>query len=673
MGRPDKIRIELARGLRMNAKKRKESTKKIADATRKNETIRKRLKEEYHIPRPGRNDIIKYKLAEETNWQSLYSGKQIKSSELFTNAYEIEHIIPKSRMYDDSFMNKTLCESRLNREKSNQTAYDYLKSKGDEAFNKYVSSIKDNKKIPKPKQEKLLMGADRIPDDFINRQLSETHYITKKAKDLLLSTCRNVTVTSGTITNLLKEQWGLKYVLEELNLEKYRNIGQTEHRDIKTNGGQFKSVERIFRIDKSGNKIFWSKRDDHRHHALDAIIVAFTRPKYIRHLNTLNATFEERYQGGKDLLAIAAQSFDPPRQHLRQDILKSLSQTLISFKRKNKVVTSNKNRTKTKIKWQENIQITLTPRGQLHKETVYGNIKRIKETAVKLNSRFDTEQTQLIVNSKVKNLVELHLEKFDNDPKKAFSAKSLKTTPVIYKGNILEKVQCYENIYVVRKEVDDQLNIENVIDKGIKRILEQRLDQFEGNKKKAFSNLEQNPIYMNKDQNIQIKRIRVKSRYSDLIDIGRGYVNQGKNHHIALYEDKEGKIHGEKITYLEAVERVKQNLPIVKKQHESKWKYLYHLQINDYFVFFDEKLTSDTDLLDENKYSLIVPKLWKVQSLSILGSGTPYLEFTHQYATEIDKKNPANYKRITTYANLIGKCQKVQVNSLGKIIKIGEY
>ena len=78
---------------------------------------------------------------------------------------------------------------------------------------------------------------------------------------------------------------------------------------------------------------------------------------------------------------------------------------------------------------------------------------------------------------------------------------------MLINGEAIKKVICYENTFVIRKPIDDNLNIENVIDKGIQSILKNRLDAFSGNKKLAFSNLEENPIYLDKNEtNLFLKR-----------------------------------------------------------------------------------------------------------------------------------------------------------------------
>jgi len=127
MGKPDEIRVELARELKANNEQRNEMTKAINNSTKEHDDIRKLLAVEYGIPRVTRNDIIRYKLWKETGGISLYTGKTIEPSKLFTKEYDIEHIIPKSRLFDDSFSNKTLCERTLNIEKATKQPTPFFK------------------------------------------------------------------------------------------------------------------------------------------------------------------------------------------------------------------------------------------------------------------------------------------------------------------------------------------------------------------------------------------------------------------------------------------------------------------------------------------------------------------------------------------------------------------
>ncbi|MBO4581560.1 MAG: type II CRISPR RNA-guided endonuclease Cas9, partial [Bacteroidales bacterium] len=77
---------------------------------------------------PSKSDIIRYKCWLEQKYRSPYTGKQISLTKLFTSDYEIEHIIPQSRYFDDSFSNKVICEAEVNKLKSNQLGYEFIKN-----------------------------------------------------------------------------------------------------------------------------------------------------------------------------------------------------------------------------------------------------------------------------------------------------------------------------------------------------------------------------------------------------------------------------------------------------------------------------------------------------------------------------------------------------------------
>src|SRR5690606_11791589 len=134
--------------------------------------------------------------------------------------------------------------------------------------------------INRAKYNKLLMTQADIPDGFIERDLRNSQYITKKAANMLLTICRRVTPTTGSITDRLREDWQLINVLQELNWDKYNMLGLT-----------------YYETNKEGNPIpkikDWTKRNDHRHHAMDALIVAFTKPSHIQYINHLTARNDE--------------------------------------------------------------------------------------------------------------------------------------------------------------------------------------------------------------------------------------------------------------------------------------------------------------------------------------------------------------------------------------------
>ena len=116
------IRVELARDLKNSAKEREKIYKAQIRNKSANDKIRDRLKEANFAV--TEENILKYKLYEQQKYISPYSGNVMEISSF--DSYEIDHIVPKSRYFDDSFSNKVLVEGNINNEKSNRTAWEYI-------------------------------------------------------------------------------------------------------------------------------------------------------------------------------------------------------------------------------------------------------------------------------------------------------------------------------------------------------------------------------------------------------------------------------------------------------------------------------------------------------------------------------------------------------------------
>ncbi len=641
--------------------------------------------------------MLRFKLWLEIDGISLYTGKPIEASKLFSKEYDIEHIIPKARLFDDSFSNKTICERQLNIDKANVTAFSFLQNKlSPEEFEQYQGRVKSiYGKLSKAKFQKLLMANDKIPEDFIARQLQETRYISKKAKEILFEVVKRVSVTTGIITDKLREDWGLVEIMKELNWEKYEKLGLTYSIEGK-NG------ERLNKIKD------WNKRNDHRHHAMDALTVALTKPAYIQYLNNLNA----RDKNGKKATVVfeieqkylkrdnGKLCFISPIENIRTEAKKHLSKILISYKAKNKVVTINKNKTKKKKGFNE--QIISTSRGQLHKETVYGKSYSYATKFEKVRGAFDEQKINTVTKKKERDALLKRLAENHNDPKRAFTGKNALSKAPIYLNlekniKLEEKVNtvALEQNFTIRKNIDPELKVDKIIDVGVKRILEKRLREFGGNAKLAFSNLNENPIWLNREKGISIKRVKIsgvsnveclhikRDHFGKPIvdkageEIPVDFVSTGNNHHLAIYEDQDGNFQEEVVSFFEAVVRKNQDLPIVNKNHPSGWKFLFTLKQNEFFVFpssdFDP---SEIDLLDERNYYLISPYLYRVQKISRRN----YVFNHHLETRAVDNellKTKKELSKVTYHfyqtPEHLRNIKKVRLNHLGKIVQIGEY
>ncbi|WP_313255182.1 type II CRISPR RNA-guided endonuclease Cas9, partial [Empedobacter sp.] len=718
----DEIRIELARELKKNAKEREEMTKAMNAGKIEHEKIINILQVEDGIKFPTRNDIIRYKLYQElknNGYKDLYTNQYIERKDVFTKKYDIEHIIPQSRLFDDSFSNKTLVPRQINLDKGNKTAYDYIfDAFGQDKLNEFLIRSKalfdlNDEGISKAKYKKLTMKGSEIGEGFIQRDLRDSQYIAKKAKEILFQITKSVLSTSGSVTDRLRDDWDLVNVMKELNLEKYRLAGLTEMQTTKD--GKPKEVIKD-----------WTKRNDHRHHAMDALTVAFTKRSFIQYLNNLNSRRHDEYDGisnsnnkksidtnslrisSKDALGIEEKEthkindgkgnykrvFNEPIPNFRQLAKQHLEAVLVSHKAKNKVVTRNIN----KIKGSDKVQIALTPRGQMHKETVYGKIKQYAFKEEKVSAKFDEATIAMVSNPQYKSLLLQRLAENGNDSKKAFTGKNaLSKNPILLKdGTTLpEKVKLMwlEDDYTIRKDIGPDLKIDKVIDEGVKRILQTRLDQFKRDPKKAFSDLDQNPIWLNEEKGIAIKRVtisgvknaealHVKKDHlgNDIFDedgnqIPVDFVNTGNNHHVAIYEDEKGNLQEKVVSFYEAVARVNQGLPIVDKGYNNhlSWTFKFTMKQNEMFVFPSEDFNpNEIDLFDRKNQTLISKHLFRVQKFGSLLSG---FWFRHHLETTVDSNNKlkgVTFKVIQSSNNL-KDIIKVRTNHLGEIIHIGEY
>jgi len=695
------IRIELARELKQSAKERNDAFSRNTQQDKRHKAIEDELKN-CGFKRVSKNDIERYKLWEEFGKISPYEPtKVISLSEVFNQVpgvlYDIEHIIPKARLFDDSFSNKTICPRKLNKDKDKQTAYDFMQLQGDQIFHNYLEFIKmhlDKKGITKSKFKKLMMPLSEIPDDFIDRQMNETRFISREIKGLLEKVCRNVYSSTGTVTSKLRHLWGWDDVLMNLQIDKYREHELTEWITYETNG-QSHEVERI-----KG----WTKREDHRHHAIDALSIACTKQGFIQRMNSLNAehTRDEMFNEtrgkdyGKKLSSLEKYLVDQ-KPYDTATVQKKAAGILVSFKAGKRVATKSVNKIKKGNIIIEH-RVSLTPRGFLHKETVHGQIKQYEK--IKLSPRFD--RLNDLINEVEKQQVIEHLSKFDNDIKKAFNNKELANFIHLHGYN---EVTVYKKEAVVKYKLNGDFkekDIEFIVDKGIQKIISHHLAKHGNSPKIAFNT--ENTVWMNKAKGIAIKSVRCKTGSDSLQPLHENengepidFVSTRNNHHIAIYRDADGKLQENAITFWDAFERKKAGLPVIIKEPKSvwdnilssgfddqnilsklpleNWEFITSLQQNEMFVF-DLSTNELQSAIDENNLSLINKHLYRVQKIA-----ESYYNFRHHLETAVDDKfNGAKneglsiaigkMKRIQSLQNMTGI--KIKIDNLGRVVKAGE-
>lgn len=638
----DEIRIELARELKQNREERESAFTTMARNQKQNNEIANRIQQEYGLT-PTRSRIQKFRMWEETEHTCIYCGENINVKEfLLGYGVEVEHIIPRSVLFDDSYSNKVCACSKCNKDKNNLTAYDFMKNKGDVKFAEYIERInalseKYNPKLPIPvgiseaKRKKLLMPASELPTDFIKRQLRESQYIAKKAKEMLQSICYNVYSTSGSITDLIRHIWGWDEVLHSLNFERYKMAGLTKQVVRESNENEIQ-VERI---------ADWSKRMDHRHHAIDALTIACTKQGYIQRINNLNSLKEVSFQSysskGQD--SKTRQRLTKLERYLQMqphfstaEVEKAVSQIAISFKRGKRTASLGKryiSKNGKRICIQKRIII---PRGALSEESVYGRI---------FNS--ETGKREFVIKYKVEN--------------------------------------------ITLKDVD------YIVDKKIRTILRERLEAFGGKAEKAFAQ----PIFDHQGREIRSVRCFTGLKDSSTIPLkynegGKpiAFVKPGNNHHVAIYEDEKGKWHEHIVTFWHAVERKKYGIPtiitnpadtlnqITNQMPESfqeqlpksaSWKFKFAMQQNEMFILgMDEELYQDA--MSNKNYALLSKYLYRVQKLA---SGDYY--FRHHLETTVDDnsnmaKQMGKMKRLSLKSLTENNPHKIYISIIGKISEI---
>ena len=404
-----------------------------------------------------------------------------------------------------------------------------------------------------------------------------------------------------------------------------------------------------------------------------------------------------------------------PLGELRGEAKRHLQNILISIKAKNKVVTTNIN--KIPGKKREVIRVAQqTPRGQLHNETIYGSHKEYVPREEKVGAAFDETKIMTVCRKVYREALLARLHQFGGDAKKAFTGKNaLDKNPIwIDKERGIAvppkvKTVTLNVCYTVRKNIDESLSVDKVVDVRIRRLLQQRIEQY-GSAKAAFANLDENPIWLNEEKGIKLKRVTIiegignaealhTKRDKDgreLLDenenhIPVDFVKTGSNHHVAVYRkpllDNQGlsKLdeHGEIVyeleerivSFYEAVERANQGLPIIDKSlnHDEGWQFLFTMKQNEYFVFPNEKTgfnPKEIDLLNPDNNAVISPNLFRVQKFS-----TKDYFFRHHLETTVENDKSMQeitWKRITSLIRLQG-IVKVRVNHIGQIVSVGEY
>jgi CRISPR-associated endonuclease Csn1 len=347
-------------------------------------------------------DKLKHQLWLECGRRCPYTGDIINFTDCFSSEIEIEHIIPLSRSLDNSFNNKTLTYRITNAEKGSMTPLEYLDKKGGDALKKFKANI-NSKYNNFSDSKKDLFFADKVSSDFSNNQITNTSYIAKYTRRKMQEVCKNVQFTNGSATSELRSyDWGISNLLDKIRYEEdfkinideyYQNYYRikkdfhdwikakyktsdlkvnwfklSENEDLKqyisvTNNDLIYWDEGIQKFNQFRNKSGKKDRSDHRHHAIDAFVIACCSPRIIKELGTYNALREKQHDRDREKIE---------RTFNHEQLKETIASILVSHSEKQTLIKKRKNRIKTKEGIIENS--TYAPQGSLHKETFYGKL-----------------------------------------------------------------------------------------------------------------------------------------------------------------------------------------------------------------------------------------------------------------------------------------------------------
>ncbi len=408
---------------------------------------------------PSITELHRYKLWLEQRYRSPYTGNMIPLSKLFTTDYEIEHIIPQSRYFDDSLGNKVICESAVNKLKDNQIGLEFIKNHHGQiietGFGKtvkvfeekeYEKFVKENYSKNRSKLNKLML--EDIPEKMIERQMNDTRYISKFISAVLSNIVRsetqddginskNIIPGNGKITTQLKQDWGLNDVWNELILPRFERLNTITNSTAFTAFNE-KYQKHLPTVPIELSKGFQKKRIDHRHHAMDALVVACATRDHVNLLNNQHAKSDKRFDLNRKLRKFEKVSYydnkkkaqiekEVPKDFLKPwenftvDARNVLEKVVISFKQNLRVINKTTNKSerwveKNGIKTKEMVSQTKGDswaiRKPMHQETVAGLIKLRKQKNVNLNSAIDNVES-IVEKTLRKQIIKLKKEGLD--------------------------------------------------------------------------------------------------------------------------------------------------------------------------------------------------------------------------------------------------------------------
>lgn len=705
---------------------------------------------------PTKSELQRYKLWLEQKYCSPYTGQIIPLNKLFTHEYEIEHIIPQSRYFDDSFNNKVICESAVNKLKDKQLGLEFIKNHyGTEVQigNKsvyiqteeaYKAFIKENYAKNPSKREKLSL--EEIPDKMIERQMNDTRYISKFISQTLSNIVReetnddgvnskNVLPGNGQVTTILRQDWGLNDVWNEIVLPRFERLQQLRTEKDIAEGVSFVT------LNKSGKPIpellpltlqkgFQKKRIDHRHHALDALVVACASRDHINLLNNRFAKSNERFDLNRKLRKFVKVSYNDvntgervekevPKDFLKpwetftEDTKNILGGVVVSFKQNLRVINKTVNRYQSYK--DENGELRIGKDGKpkkdfikqikgdswairksMHKDTVTGAVKLRRTKEVSLSIALDN-YNEILDKDLRQQIVLLVKEGFD----KKQLIKYFKEAGNKWKDKDISKLKIYywdNNNVASRVSLDISFNekriVETITDTGIQKILLNHLALYTGTvdekgkeiaaetlafTPEGIDEMNKNIIALNNGKfHHPILKVRTYETRGNKFNIGQKgnksskFVEaaKGTNLFFAIYQDEQGKRSYETVPLNIVIERQKQGLNSVAETNERGNTLLYCISPNDLvYVPTEEERDNGSDIDFRNLSKDQKNRIYKMVS----SSGNQCFFIKQNVAISIVNKaeySPLNKMERSIEGVMIKESsKKIMIDRLGNVSK----
>ena len=669
-GAPAEIRVEMPREMKAAKKHRRDIEKEQAANRERNAEAEDALikladaKGGYELKlsarlaarRVTRADREKYKMWKfEQDGKCVYCGEPVGLPQLMSEAFEVDHIIPQSS-FGQNYMNTVVSCRNCNQAKGARTPWQAWR--GTERWDEIAARADlDRKKkaeaprLPKEKWRRILNKKEDFlsEEDFCKRALQDTQYIAVQVCNFLRAAGVKVQVSRGQATAILRREWELNDILPR-------------HPDDELKDDDIQ--DGVVRYDAERAKAAKNRRD-HRHHAVDALVVALTDHAMLMRL-------VRHHQQRRDKSETRLPQFAVPESwegDLREQAADRLREKIVSHQKRRKV------------------------RGKLHKDKIYGR-------------GFYTEPESWQPTKTGRKRIECLLRRKpdatgDTDGDGDFEwirdakvyaalAEWIAQPPGTPLPDGLKEIRVARRFYFYRRRVENALKVAGgkwretggksgwIVDKGIHEVLNEWLKKHGDDIKGALQSDPPETRARNGRRGNPIRTVRmgmIKSGVKTLAPKARNgrpappprRVELRNNRHLEIFrKDGERERKLRMVTLLEAAQRLQREEPVVNQIPDPEWgdgwEFQCYLAENDLVVFNREEVREEVRKILDKHRSVFQSVIYRVQNMSMTGA-RPDMLFRHHSVTGTDGKDKHGLIRVTSAADLV--CEKKEIGVLG--------